>query len=251
MYLFDLPTLIVAACVGACSGRIIGWMGARLPAWLFNAWHREALAQLAVAPDAVSPMRFDKGIDRWRWTTPITALVTVAIAASYGGTYLAAGFIGLAWALMLVSLIDAEHQVLPDVIVIPLLWVGMLVSLLGVGISLHDAVLGAISGYSALWLTYWGFRLITGREGLGHGDMKLMAVIGAWGGWQILWITVLLACVAAVLIAGFRQWRSGSPGGTSEPFPFGPYLALAGLLGVCWGDTIVGWYLEFLVGITT
>lgn len=249
MYIVDQPILMIAAaCIGACAGRIIGLIGSRLPAWLFDVWHRDAVAQLALDPDAVGSVHINKGIDRWRWTTPIAAAASLAVAGCFGGTYLAACLIGLSWALVLLSLIDAEHQVLPDVIVFPLLWSGMLVSLLGIGVSLHDSVLGTIAGYSALWLTYWGFKLITGREGLGGGDMKLMAVIGAWGGWQILCLTVLLASVTAVVIAGFHQLRSASLRGNSEPFSFGPYLALAGFISICWGDQITGWYLGIAAG---
>src|SRR5690606_10364004 len=129
----------------------------------------------------------------------------------------------------------------PDSITIPLLWLGLLVNALGLNaqVSLHDAVVGAAAGYLVLWSLYWGFRLLTGKEGMGYGDFKLLAALGAWMGWQSLLLIVILSSVVGALTGIVLLLRGRD---RDMPIPFGPYLAGAGLLAMLWGDPLVRWY---------
>ncbi len=149
----------------------------------------------------------------------------------------------LTWGLLAMSLIDADHQLLPDVLVLPLLWLGLVLNHYGLFVTLEDALWGAIAGYLSLWSVYWLFKLLTGKEGMGYGDFKLLAMIGAWGGWQALPLTILLSslvgAVLGTIMLRVRRAHSGTP------IPFGPYLALAGWIALLWGDEITASYLQF------
>ena len=149
----------------------------------------------------------------------------------------------LSWGLLAMSLIDADHQLLPDALVLPLLWLGLIVNYFGLFASLEDALWGAVAGYLSLWSVYWLFKLITGKEGMGYGDFKLLAMLGAWGGWQVLPLTILLSSlVGAVLGVIMLRLRNAE---SSTPIPFGPYLAIAGWIALLWGDVITSSYLQF------
>lgn len=150
----------------------------------------------------------------------------------------------LTWCLLALSLIDAEHQLLPDVLVLPTLWLGLVVNAFGVLVPLADALWGAVVGYLSLWSVYWLFRLVTGKEGLGYGDFKLLALLGAWGGWQVLPLTLLLSSVVGAVIGlCLLRLRKASLGTT---MPFGPYLAIAGWIAWLWGDEIYASYMQLL-----
>jgi len=154
------------------------------------------------------------------WSVPgIQALFSLWLLASF---------------LLPLTLIDWQHQLLPDCLTQPLLWAGLLVHTLGHALPLRDAVLGAVAGYLSLWLIYWGFRLTTGREGLGYGDFKLLAALGAWLGWQALPHTLLLAS-ASGLIWTLLQ-RLVTRRSLEQPLAFGPWLALAGGGIFLWGQ---------------
>lgn len=149
----------------------------------------------------------------------------------------------LTWGLISLSLIDADTQLLPDVLVLPLLWLGLIVNSFGLFTDLTTALWGAVFGYLSLWSVYWAFKLVTGKEGMGYGDFKLLAMLGAWGGWQVLPLTILLSSlVGAVLGIIILKARSQS---NATPLPFGPYLAIAGWIALIWGETITGTYLQF------
>ncbi|WPP45342.1 A24 family peptidase [Pseudomonas sp. AN-1] len=165
------------------------------------------------------------------------------VAWHFGFGWQAGAALLLSWGLLAMSLIDADHQLLPDVLVLPLLWLGLIVNQSGLFASPADAFWGAVAGYLSLWSVYWLFKLVTGKEGMGYGDFKLLAMLGAWGGWQILPLTILLSSlVGAVLgIVILRLRRAGS----GTPLPFGPYLAIAGWIALLWGDEITGSYLRF------
>ncbi len=165
------------------------------------------------------------------------------VAWHFGFGWQAGAALLLSWGLLAMSLIDADHQLLPDVLVLPLLWLGLIVNQSGLFASPADAFWGAVAGYLSLWSVYWLFKLVTGKEGMGYGDFKLLAMLGAWGGWQILPLTILLSSlVGAVLgIVILRLRRAGS----ATPLPFGPYLAIAGWIALLWGDEITGSYLRF------
>ncbi|UTW06713.1 prepilin peptidase [Pseudomonas benzenivorans] len=170
-------------------------------------------------------------------------LLSAYVAWHFGFTWQTAGMLLLTWGLLAMSLIDADHQLLPDALVLPLLWLGLVANYFGVFTSLGDALWGAVAGYLSLWSVYWLFKLVTGKEGMGYGDFKLLAMLGAWGGWQVLPLTILLSSlVGAVLGVIMLRLRNAE---TSTPIPFGPYLAIAGWIALLWGDPITGTYLQF------
>lgn len=169
-------------------------------------------------------------------------LLSAFIAWHFGFGWQAGAMLVLTWGLLAMSLIDADHQLLPDAIVLPLLWLGLIVNAFGLFTSPTDALWGAVAGYLVLWCVFWLFKLITGKEGMGYGDFKLLAMLGAWGGWQILPLTILLSSiVGAVLGLILLRLRNVE---TSTPIPFGPYLALAGWIALLWGDQITTSYLQ-------
>jgi leader peptidase (prepilin peptidase)/N-methyltransferase len=172
-----------------------------------------------------------------------TGVLSAFVVYHFGLSWQAGAFLILTWGLLAMSLIDADHQLLPDVLVLPLLWLGLIVNGQGLFTSLYDALWGAVAGYLSLWLVYWAFKLITGKEGMGYGDFKLLAMLGAWGGWQILPLTILLSSlVGAVLGVVMLKMRNAQ---TSTPIPFGPYLAIAGWIALLWGDQITTSYMQF------
>jgi leader peptidase (prepilin peptidase)/N-methyltransferase len=169
-------------------------------------------------------------------------LLSAYIAWHFGFTWQAGGMLVLTWGLLAMSLIDADHQLLPDSLVLPLLWLGLIANSFGLFTSLEDALWGAIAGYLSLWSVYWLFKLVTGKEGMGYGDFKLLAMFGAWGGWQVLPLTILLSSlVGAVLGLIMLRLRNAE---TSTPIPFGPYLAIAGWIALLWGEQITANYLQ-------
>jgi len=169
-------------------------------------------------------------------------LISAFVAWHFGFGWQAGAVLLLSWGLLSMSLIDADHQLLPDAIVLPLLWLGLIVNAFGLFTSLTDALWGAVFGYLVLWCVFWLFKLITGKEGMGYGDFKLLAMLGAWGGWQILPLTILLSSiVGAVLGLILLRLRNVE---TSTPIPFGPYLAIAGWIALLWGDQITTSYLQ-------
>jgi leader peptidase (prepilin peptidase)/N-methyltransferase len=169
-------------------------------------------------------------------------LLSAFIAWHFGFTWQAGGMLVLTWGLLAMSLIDVDHQLLPDSLVLPLLWLGLIANSFGLFTSLEDALWGAIAGYLSLWSVYWLFKLVTGKEGMGHGDFKLLAMLGAWGGWQVLPLTILLSSlVGAVLGLIMLRLRNAE---TSTPIPFGPYLAIAGWIALLWGEQITANYLQ-------
>lgn len=169
-------------------------------------------------------------------------LFSAVIAWQFGVSWDAVAMLVLTWGLLSMSLIDADRQILPDVLVLPLLWLGLILNSLGFFTSLSDALWGAVIGYMSLWSIFWLFKLITGKEGMGYGDFKLLALIGAWGGWQVLPLTILLSSVlgAVIGIIILRLQRNGY----NKPIPFGPYLAAAGWLALIWGEQITSRYLH-------
>jgi len=148
------------------------------------------------------------------------------------------------WCIIAMSLIDLDTQLLPDAITLPLLWLGLLLNTGGVFTDLRSAVIGAAAGYLALWSVYWMFKLATGKEGMGFGDFKLLAAIGAWLGWQMLPLTILLSSLigAAIGIALIVFARHGR----GVPIPFGPYLGAAGIVALFWGPQLTQHYLSRL-----
>jgi leader peptidase (prepilin peptidase) / N-methyltransferase len=186
----------------------------------------------------------------WRYPLVelITALLSAVVAWKFGATWTTLAALVMLWSLVSLTVIDIDHQLLPDNITLPLLWLGLLLSLTpyGLGVSPQSAMLGAIVGYLSLWSVYWAFKLLTGREGMGYGDFKLLAALGAWLGWQQLLSIIILSSLAGALIGISLAIFAGRD--KNIPMSFGPYLALAGFLTLIWGDTISAWYLATVVG---
>ena len=174
----------------------------------------------------------------------LTALLSAYVAWRFGFT--AKAFAGLlfVWALIALAFIDLDTFYLPDDLTLPLVWAGLLANLFGLFTDLPAAVIGAVAGYLVLWTVYWLFKWATGKEGMGYGDFKLLAAIGAWLGWQALPTVVLLssfvgAAIGLTLMAVRRHGRD-------TPIPFGPYLVVAALIALFWGDAITRFYLDTL-----
>ena len=172
-----------------------------------------------------------------------TALLSILVVWHFGVTWEAGAALILTWGLIVLAGIDIDTQLLPDSITLPLLWLGLLLSLAGGFASPRDAILGAALGYLFLWTIYQGFKLITGREGMGYGDFKLFALFGAWLGWQALPMILILSSVVGAVIGLALLTRRGQDRHT--PLPFGPYLAAAGWLALLWGDSLNGAYLQW------
>jgi leader peptidase (prepilin peptidase)/N-methyltransferase len=173
----------------------------------------------------------------------LTAVVSVVTAAHFGVTITTLAALLLVWALIALAFIDYDHQILPDAITLPFLWLGLLVNSFGLITDLHSAVIGAIGGYLSLWIIYQIFRLVTGKEGMGFGDFKLVALLGAWFGWQLLPLTILLAAFSGAVIGGI--YLMVSKNGRDHPIPFGPFLCIAGWIAMLWGQVLIDNYLHF------
>ncbi|XOV90786.1 MAG: prepilin peptidase [Pseudomonadota bacterium] len=148
----------------------------------------------------------------------------------------------LTFGLIAASLIDYDTQLIPDSITLPLLWLGLIVNSANLVAPFMDAFWGAVAGYLVLWVVYQVFKLVTGKEGMGFGDFKLLAMLGAWMGWQMLPLIILGSSLAGTIIGGSLIALGRD---RSHPIPFGPYLAIAGFVALIWGDTIVASYLQF------
>ncbi|WP_421210644.1 prepilin peptidase [Aeromonas enteropelogenes] len=175
----------------------------------------------------------------------LTALLSVAVATTLTPGWGVLAALLLTWVLVALTFIDLDKMLLPDQLTLPLLWGGLLFNLLGGFVPLADAVVGAMAGYLVLWSLYWAFKLLTGKEGMGYGDFKLLAALGAWLGWQslpiILLLSSLVGAIIGITVIALRKHHQG------KPIPFGPYLAIAGWIALLWGDTITRWYLEMVL----
>ena len=176
--------------------------------------------------------------------TGLLSLLTIYLLGFNSAGLVALVFL---WSLICLTMIDIDTQLLPDSITLPLLWLGLIANYFGLYTSLEDALLGAIFGYLSLWSVFWLFKIITGKEGMGYGDFKLLAALGAWMGWQFLPLIILLSSlvgaiigIAGIIILGRNK---------NIPIPFGPYLAIAGWIAFIWGERIIDFYFQF-IGLT-
>ena len=280
--LTDVPVLVylVFGLVGLLVGSFINVLVYRLPIMLQRDWQKQARAVLNMPEAPVTPAfnvlipnsrcpHCQHEIKPWEnipvvsWLflrgkcssckQPISirypavellcALLTLVIAWQFGATWQGLAMVFLTWGLLAMSLIDCDHQLLPDVLVLPLLWLGLLLNSQDVFTSLSDAVWGATAGYLTLWSVFWLFKLVTAKEGMGYGDFKLLAMIGAWGGWQVLPLTILLSSVVGAVLGSIMLRMKRAESGTT--IPFGPYLAIAGWIALIWGEQITASYLQF------
>ncbi|MBB6094913.1 leader peptidase (prepilin peptidase)/N-methyltransferase [Povalibacter uvarum] len=177
-----------------------------------------------------------------------TAVLSAAVAWKFGFHWYAGAALLLTWFLVALTVIDFDTQLLPDNMTLPLVWIGLVISLapadprIGLPVDAHSSIIGAVAGYLSLWSVYWAFKLFTGKEGMGYGDFKLFAALGAWLGWKMLPLIILLSAftgaavgIALIVVRGRDR---------NIPIPFGPYLAAAGWIALMWGDQIIGTYLH-------
>lgn len=211
----------------ACGHRITALENVPVLSWL---WLRGRCSACAAPIGARYPL-----------VELLTGLLSAAVAWKWGWSVQTLGALLLVWGLIALTFIDLDTTLLPDSLTLPLIWLGLLFNLDGRFASLHDAVVGAIAGYLVLWSVYWLFKLATGKDGMGYGDFKLLAAIGAWLGWQLLPVTLLLASVVGTvvgiaMIVFVKHDRR-------VPIPFGPYLAGGGLVALFFGADLTRAYL--------
>jgi leader peptidase (prepilin peptidase)/N-methyltransferase len=212
-----------------CGHRIRPWENIPVLSWLLLRGRCSACA----------------GAISWRYPAveALTALLSLLVVWHFGPTSQAVAALVFTWGLLALAFIDADTQLLPDDITLPLLWLGLVLSLGGVFVDSQAAILGAAAGYLSLWLVYHAFRLLTGKEGMGRGDFKLLALFGAWMGWQTLPQIVLLSAVPGAVL-GIALVLSGRTE-REAPMPFGPFLAVSGWVNLLWGPDITAAYLRF------
>ncbi len=273
------PVLFVplAVLLGLLVGSFLNVVIHRLPIMLEREWHAQCAALRGDAPEAAEPYGLATPrsacphcghLIRWYENIPLLSYVWLkgrcsacgqGIAVRYPMVELASGLLAgyaawhfsftpqaaagliLIWALLALTVIDLDTHLLPDRITQPLLWLGLLVNLNGLFAPVEEALMGAVAGYLLLWLVYHAFRLATGKEGMGYGDFKLLAALGAWLGWTLLPLVILAASlvgalvgIALILLAGHER---------SRPIPFGPWLALGGIIALFWGEGALRLYL--------
>jgi leader peptidase (prepilin peptidase)/N-methyltransferase len=268
-----------AAAVGLCVGSFLNVVIHRLPKMLERGWEVQCAElrgeQVAVQPayNVVVPrsqcpacghrITAAENVPLVSWLVlkgrcsackapisvryPLVELVGAAIAVyaihRYGLTLKGVAACGMLWTLLALTCIDFDTQLLPDDLTLPLLWAGLLVNVPGTFVSLPAAVIGAAAGYLSLWAIYWLFKLIRGKEGMGFGDFKLLAALGAWLGWQMLPVIVLLSSVVGAVIGiGLIVFKGRDH---SVPLAFGPYLAIAGAIALFWGTSLVKLYFPY------
>ncbi len=269
--------------LGAIVGSFLNVVIYRLPKMMQQAWRIESHAilelDLPATPENTAPFNLafphshcphcNAAIQPWQ-NIPVLSYVLLkgrcancrtAISARYPIIEICAGLLAalaatqlgfswqllatllFLWMLLTLTMIDVDHQLLPDQLTLPLLWLGLLLNTQSLFVPLLDAVWGAAGGYLILWGVFHVFRLLTGKEGMGYGDFKLLGALGAWMGWQMLPVIILLsslvgAVVGSILLVAQRKGRS-------TPIPFGPYLAGAGVIAFFWGDALIQNYLQF------
>ena len=177
---------------------------------------------------------------RYPLVEAFAALLALTTAYVFGPTWQTVAALGFTWTLLALTLIDLDHKLLPDSLTLPLLWAGLLVNVPGLFTTLSSSVVGAAAGYLALWTVYKLFKLMTGKEGMGYGDFKLLAAIGAWLGWQLLPVVILLSAVVGSVVGIALIAFGGRSSQTA--IPFGPYLAAAGFIALLWGERLVQLY---------
>jgi leader peptidase (prepilin peptidase)/N-methyltransferase len=272
----------VALVLGLCVGSFLNVVIHRLPKILERGW-REECAQLAGAPLAPQPAynlvvprsgcpQCGRRIRTWEnvpvlsWlalrgkcagcgtriglkypVVEVLAGVGAAYAAwRFGATATALGAALFIWFTIALAFIDQETGLLPDNLTLPLVWLGLLLNLGSAFTSLQDAVVGAAAGYLALWLVYQAYKLATGKEGMGYGDFKMNAAVGAFLGWKMLPLVILLSSLVGLVFGALQMFAARGRWDGGFRFHFGPYLAIAGIVAMFWGEAITRWYMQRL-----
>ena len=211
-----------------------------------RAWENIPVLSYLLLRGRCSSCRAPIGL-RYPVVEAVTGLLSLLVVLHFGPTGTAAAALILLWGLVALTVIDLDEQLLPDQLTLPLVWLGLLVNVDGMFTDLTSAVIGATAGYLSLWFVFQFFRLFTGREGMGYGDFKLLAVFGAFLGWQMLPLIVLLSSLIGALVGVSLVLLRGRD--RQLPIPFGPYLAAAGFVALLWGADINRAYLQ-LTGLT-
>ena len=171
----------------------------------------------------------------------LTAILSLVVAMTFGVSWQTLFALILTWSLIAMSVIDLHKMILPDDITLPVLWIGLLISVFNIFIDPATSIIGAAAGYLILWSVFQLFKLVTGKEGMGYGDFKLLALFGAWFGWKLLPLIIILSSATGAIIGILMIILSKKE--RSTPIPFGPYLAIAGWISMIWGQQIITWYL--------
>ena len=174
-----------------------------------------------------------------------TAILSIMVAIHFGFSWQTILALLLTWSLVVLTMIDFDHKLLPDSITLPLLWLGLLANIQGHFVPLPQAVIGAVAGYLSLWSVFWIFKLLTGKEGMGYGDFKLLAAFGAWFGWKSLPMIIVGSSLVGAMVGITLIIALGRD--KDIPIPFGPYLAAAGWIAMLWGDIISNTYFRFML----
>ena len=213
-----------------CKTAIKAWQNIPVISWLF------LKGKCASCSNPISA--------RYPIVEAITALLSLVVAYKLGVTEQALLYIAITWALVALTFIDIDHMLLPDQITLPLVWLALIAAVLGYTVTPTDAIIGAACGYLSLWSVFWLFKLLTGKEGMGYGDFKLLAVFGALLGWQSLLTIILLSSVVGAIIGITLLTIQGKDKAT--PIPFGPYLAIAGWITMLWGEQLQASYFNLI-----
>lgn len=278
------PPLIIwfiVLLMGLCLGSFLNVVITRLPVMLMRHWRHEAREALelenehsprfnlatpgSMCPRCESPIAWHDNLPIIGWLkrrgrcaecqSPISiqyplveiagGLLAMVVLALSGLTFESLFIYTACLMLLVLAVIDFRTQLLPDVITLPLLWAGLLFQLLFQPMMLPNAVIGAMVGYVSLWSFYWLFKLITGKEGMGFGDFKLLAALGAWLGWSFLPLILILSAGLGAIVGLIAQ--ACAPGLRGKPLPFGPFLALAGWVALLVGDDLMALYLSLVI----
>jgi len=279
-----LPWLaLLALLFGLCFGSFLNVVIHRLPKMMEREWRAECAALAGQEPAKEPPLNLMVPRSRCpSCSRQISALENIPLVsfallkgrcanckapiglkyplvealAGLGAAYAAWRFgfslaaIGAAlftWATIALAFIDQETGLLPDDITLPLIWAGLLLNLSGAFVPLPESVIGAIAGYLSLWLVYWGFKLLTGKEGMGYGDFKMNAAVGAFLGWKVLPLVILLSSVVGLAFGALQMLAARGRWDGGFRFHFGPYLAIAGIVALYWGEPILRWYTRQLL----
>jgi leader peptidase (prepilin peptidase)/N-methyltransferase len=267
---------IAVGFVGLCVGSFLNVVIHRLPLMMQAQWMAECAAiegreapaadpltlitPRSRCPSCAAPIKAVQNVPLVSWLAlrgrcancrapisvryPLVELLGGALALlvawRFGYSVALAPALVYVWALLALTFIDFDTQLLPDDITLPLLWLGLIVNAFGVFADLRSAVLGAAGGYLILWSVYWAFRILAKKEGMGYGDFKLLAAIGAWTGWQVLPVVIVVSAGLGAVIGSLVLWLSKR--GSDTRIPFGPYLAVGGIGALLWGrELVVAW----------
>ena len=235
---FNVMIAFIISALGLSAGYFIKEVSNRLPVALSCEWVAQAKEILGIEPCITTSAEFKKNTGLATCliilaTSSVTTFTIYKIGLSIEGLMI----LLFTWGVIILSLIDIRHHLLPDIIDYPLIWIGLIANDFNLFSTLSDALWGVIGGYGFFWIILSLFKLITKRDGIGHGDLKMLAMLGAWTGWQLLPLTILIASAIGVFsIFGLRLFRKHQE---NSPIPFGPYLAISGWLTLLWGNQIL------------